>query len=116
MGGSVNSILFGRQPNFEPQELSNDQILYAVRNGYSENAKPSGGGLFGTIRRMSGGGQGLRDAYHEELVNQLRNGTFEDGYGVYQEVLNQPGRQVLMKNYTPPKQPAVDQQTQEEQQ
>lgn len=77
MGGGFSFFQQLQPPQYQDQTFSNDQIMAAAK----------------------GADQGLRDAYKAELINQLRAGTFKDGYGVYQNVLNGRERQAQMDAY-----------------
>ena len=71
MGGSSLWQIFGAQPEqapVAPPQYSNEQML--------EYAK----GLGGDYKQF--------DKYKNEIVSQLRNGSYKDPYGVWQAVRN----------------------------
>lgn len=82
MGGSTNfmKLLFGggmQAPQYQDQVFGNDEIMQYAK-GYNKD---------------------MADAYRAEVLNQLRAGTFKDGNGVYQTLMNNNQRQAQMNAY-----------------
>lgn len=77
MGGSIFGMFQQQAPQYEQQTYSNDQIFQTAKNA----------------------DQAMRDAYKNELLAQLRAGSYKNPEGVYSNVLNNQAKQQQMEAF-----------------